>query len=173
MYYSLVESHIHYGIVGWGVTSFTQKAKYSMSDRFFLYKMLILQHKKRTDLIPIQHEYNTRHKKIVKTKTIKLTKTLGQRSFLFLAPHIYRRIPEKLKLCKTIHRGNLTRHLLVHKDISEVQMFKCEICDFLTKRRDALKSHKDNVSAIHANKCLNVTCVNIRQNIEDPLKGTC
>ncbi|KAJ8949945.1 hypothetical protein NQ317_011060 [Molorchus minor] len=87
-----LESHIHYGIVGWGGTYnshikqleviqkmfikiiynrnnvYSSDLLYTESKildvrQIFLYKMLILQHKKRTDLIPIQHEYNTRHKK--------------------------------------------------------------------------------------------------------------
>ncbi|KAJ8973671.1 hypothetical protein NQ317_011791 [Molorchus minor] len=42
---------------------------------------------------------------------------------------------------QTKHRVSLRKHLLVHKDISEVQMFKCEKCEYQTKYKGALNRH--------------------------------
>ncbi|KAJ8974075.1 hypothetical protein NQ317_016212 [Molorchus minor] len=56
----------------------------------------------------------------------------------------------------TRHRSALKKHLLVHKDISEVQMHKCEMCEFQTKYRTALKKHSlshKNTSEVRLFRC--------------------
>ncbi|KAJ8981106.1 hypothetical protein NQ317_007880 [Molorchus minor] len=60
-----------------------------------------------------------------------------------------------LKL-KTKYRRCLKRHLLGHKDISEIKTYKCELCQYQTKHRRSLKrhllSHKD-ISEVQTFKC--------------------
>ncbi|KAJ8981110.1 hypothetical protein NQ317_007885 [Molorchus minor] len=50
-------------------------------------------------------------------------------------------VKDEIELYQTRQKHHLTRHLLGHKDISEVQMFKCEMCQFQTKHRDHLNRH--------------------------------
>lgn len=126
IYYSIVESHIQYGIIGWGgayrnhikqlevIQKRFLKIMYSKTHLYpsdllysetkikditqiYCYKCSIMQHKKRRCLPIIQHEHNTRYKQEKKTGGIKTNKTLGQRSFSFIAPRIYRELPENIR----------------------------------------------------------------------------
>ncbi|XP_018561783.1 zinc finger protein 90-like [Anoplophora glabripennis] len=43
---------------------------------------------------------------------------------------------------KTHSKYNLTSHQIIHKDLSELQMFKCDECSFETKYKGNIKIHK-------------------------------
>lgn len=126
IYFSLVESHIQYGIVAWGGTyknhlkqleviqklfikiiyrrerTYCSDLLYKESDlldirQLYLTKSLLFQHKKRNELQRIQHRYETRHKLTNITQTIKTKKSHTQRSFMYIAPRIYRMLPNEIK----------------------------------------------------------------------------
>lgn len=126
IYHSLVESHLHYGLAGWGgiydshlktleimqklfiKIMYNKDKMYSTENLYtetkildmrqlYCYRILCLQQKKKHELINIQHNYDTRHKKIKETQVIKATKTIGQRSYYFLAPRIYSILPHSIK----------------------------------------------------------------------------
>ena len=82
--------------------TYPSDALYTMSNildlrQIYIKKILIQQHKDRSELTEISHTHNTRHKQQKKTKTNKAGKAFSQRSYWFLAPHIYRQIPTEIK----------------------------------------------------------------------------
>lgn len=132
IYHALVGTHIQYGISSWGgtydkhikpleiiqkmflKTIFGQQLTYSSDQiykdsklfdirQLYTYKILTLQYKNKSTLQGIAHEYNTRHKNMVVTRTIKVSTSHCQRSGWFLAPHIYRQLPNNIKESKSIH----------------------------------------------------------------------
>lgn len=132
VYHALVSSHIQYGIISWGGTYYShlkpletiqkrflktiwEKSNIYSSDQLYkdskifdirqlyVFKLLISLHKNKNTLESISHEHNTRYRRQMKTKTLKVSKTHGQRSGWFLAPHIYRQLPDDIKESKSIH----------------------------------------------------------------------
>ncbi|KAJ8969259.1 hypothetical protein NQ317_016635 [Molorchus minor] len=74
---------------------------------------------------------------------------------------------------ETGHGENLKRHLLGRWDITEVQMYKCDICEYRTKYKGVLKRHllvHKDISEVQTYKC---DIVNIRPNIKELLNHTC
>ncbi|KAJ8983726.1 hypothetical protein NQ317_009162 [Molorchus minor] len=50
---------------------------------------------------------------------------------------------------KTKQKGNLKRHILVHREDYEVEMYTCEKCQYKTKKEGNLKKHL----LVHRNSC--------------------
>lgn len=126
MYYSLVQSHLTYGIIAWGgVTNFyldkleiMQKwllkiiygkcSTYPSDDLYnesgvfdmrqlFCQSLLIHQHKNRINLKNIEHGYSTRYKE--NSSIIPRTyKTIGQRCHVYLCPKLYNQLPLNIKI---------------------------------------------------------------------------
>ena len=125
LYHALVEPHLTYGILAWGgitnnyltplekVQKWVLKIIYSKNRSFpsnelyqqsqmldirgyFCLMILTNQHKNRAQLCHLDHRYETRNKENT-TKTPATTKTMTQRSYYFLGPHIYNKIPNTLK----------------------------------------------------------------------------
>lgn len=126
VYYSLVYSVLQYGMCVWGSAYKTHLDKLAIVQKLFIknmmkkkrdypsdalyqesqlldvnqifcFKVLTHQYKNKDQLQKINHEHYTRHKINKQTKTLKAKKTIGQRSFYFLAPHMYVRIPEDIR----------------------------------------------------------------------------
>lgn len=126
VYYSLVYSVLQYGIGAWGAAYKTHVDRLTVVQKFFIktmynknrtypsdllyhesqlmdinqifcFKIINLQYKNKHQLQKIDHPYNTRYKLDKQTKTLKANKTIGQRSYYFLAPHIYILIPEVIR----------------------------------------------------------------------------
>lgn len=131
LYYSLIESHLQYGIAGWGgVYKNNLKSLETLQKRFlkimykkertypsdllytesqvldirqiYCLKILILQFKKKTELDIINHGHNTRFKKDKEIYTKRASKKIGQRSCSFLSPLIYRHISLEAKNSTTL-----------------------------------------------------------------------
>ena len=49
----------------------------------------------------------------------------------------------KCRVCdfQTEKKGNLKRHLLLHKNIKEVDLFGCDKCKYQTRYKGNLKTH--------------------------------
>lgn len=132
LYHSLVESHFCYGIVGWGgilknyLTNLEILQKYFIKiifgkDRLYptellykesqlfdirqlyCYRTLCLQHKTKENLKQIMHNYNTRHKRHIGVQVEKSNKTIGQRSYNYIAPRLYSALPQEIKIIKNNH----------------------------------------------------------------------
>ena len=62
---------------------------------------------------------------------------------------------------KTFNKGHLKRHSLIHKDPSEIKMYKCEKCTFETKHEGYIAkhmwSHHTDPSKITIYKCEHCT----------------
>ena len=71
--------------------------------QLYAYKILIFQYKTKSGLQKIEHDHNTRHKNAVITKTLKVSTSHCQRSGWFLAPHMYRQLPNDIKKSNSIH----------------------------------------------------------------------
>lgn len=126
LYHALVESQLSYGIVGWGgilkhhlmgleilqkyfLKTIFAKDRLYPSDllytesqlfdirQLFCYKMLCLQYKTKNNLKDIEHNYNTRYKCHAEIQVEKSEKTVGQRSYNYLAPRIYSTLPKDIK----------------------------------------------------------------------------
>ncbi|KAJ8973670.1 hypothetical protein NQ317_011788 [Molorchus minor] len=63
---------------------------------------------------------------------------------------VHKKIPKKVKeetykcaVCEfqTKYRASIRRHVLRHKNNSEVQMYKCKKCEYTTKHTDCLRKH--------------------------------
>ncbi|KAJ8973145.1 hypothetical protein NQ317_001881 [Molorchus minor] len=91
-------------------------------------------------------EYQTKHKKLILKK------------HLLMSQGYFRSAKAKQKQL-------LKQHLLVHKNFSEVQMFKCELCEHQTKRREPSKLTCSFIKIFQRCKRLSVKFVNFRRNI--------
>ncbi|KAJ8951328.1 hypothetical protein NQ317_010809 [Molorchus minor] len=72
---------------------------------------------------------------------------------------------------RTKSRGSLERHMLSHKDASELATFKCTACEYQTKYRRAIISHLLRTKIFQ--KCKRIKCqmsANIRRNTREPLE---
>lgn len=124
IYYSLVQSHLIYGIAGWGGVAKThlmnleilqkkflkmilKKSNTYPSDmlfseskimdirQLFFYRLIIKQNANKSSLLQINHQYDTRkHNQIFMLPFMK--KTIGQRSYNFLASKCFSILPKQL-----------------------------------------------------------------------------
>lgn len=69
--------------------------------QLYSYRALILQYKMKNQLKLIDHLHNTRYKLQHETQRDKASKTIGQRSFSFIAPRLYSFLPQNIKECKS------------------------------------------------------------------------
>lgn len=126
MYHALVESHLQYGIVGWGGIlkthlahlvvlqkyilkiifdrdrSFSSELLYKESGVFdlrqlFCYRILCLQFKLKGSLKNIEHQHFTRYKQHKLLQLDRAQKNMGQRSQSYIAPRIYCNLPNDIK----------------------------------------------------------------------------
>lgn len=124
IYHALVESHLNYGILAWGATTnnhikpleilqkrfiklmlkeqktYSTELVYNDAKVFdirqlFYYNSNINYHRKKQYIVN-PHEHNTRKKGRFVTPF--MTKTIGQRSYVFLAPRLYNTIPDIAKI---------------------------------------------------------------------------
>lgn len=141
LYHSLVESHLRYGILGWGGVVESHLSPLENLQKRFLKVILFKEQRYSSDLLfreanvmdirqlyyynvsvrcqiqqhtlPIRyHTYRTRQRNEYKIPF--MSKTIGQRSFVFLAPKLYNTIPEDIKTIPTIRafKGKLKRFIL-------------------------------------------------------------
>ena len=125
LYHALVEPHLTYGILAWGgITNnyvtplekvqkwvlkviFTKKRSYPSNDLFeesklldirghFCLSILTKQHNEKTALNLVEHNYETRHKEH-QFRTPLIAKTVTQRSYYYLGPYIFNKIPGDFK----------------------------------------------------------------------------
>lgn len=124
-YYSLVQSHLTYGILVWeGVTNnhlknletmqkwiikimygrnhiyptdalFAESKIWDMRQLFF-HRLIIRHHKYHGTLSPISHQHNTRFSSKT-TQIPKVKKTISQRYFTYLCPIAYAEIPQDIR----------------------------------------------------------------------------
>lgn len=150
IYCALVESQINYGIIGWGgvYSSHLQKLQvvqkwilkiifkkkltfpteqiYSLSGVFDprqLYTQKIL-HRVFMNKIEIklpEHEHNTRNRER-NYRTDRSQKRIGQRSFMYLAPRLYKRLPDDLRI------------------IDKTRTFKIKLKIWITENKDLIKT---------------------------------
>ena len=131
IYYALVESHINYGILGWGGVNkvylhrleTTQKrllkiifkknptfpsdelfseTKIFDTRQLFYYAICLNQLKNQTKLNNIAHHYITRQNS-EKFRVDFMRKTLGQRNYTYLSPKIYSVLPENIRKLKSLY----------------------------------------------------------------------
>lgn len=125
IYYSLVESHLTYGILAWGgvgktilnklivvqkrilkimikkdVTypSNTLYKETSLMDprQLFFYHSNIYQHKTQTNLKKNEHTYNTRNKNYTYLPP-RMQKTIGQKSYSYISSRLYNHLPNEIQ----------------------------------------------------------------------------
>lgn len=130
VYYALVESQLSYGILAWGAAAnkylnkleviqkwilkiiFSKELTFSSDTLYkeacvldtrqlFALKSLIFNFKNKTTS-NIDHCYQTRHK-MSSVHVPKMLKTIGQRSFTYLIPKIYNKLPENLKIVNSLN----------------------------------------------------------------------
>lgn len=131
LYYSLVQSHLSYGILGWGgvtdnylnhlntIQKWVLKIIYNknltyptsnlynecgvldLRQLFFLY-ISIYTHKNKNSITNIEHKYNTRYKQNSCFES-RSEKTIGQRNYTYLSPRVYNKLPNDIKIIKKIH----------------------------------------------------------------------
>lgn len=124
LYYSLIESHIRYGLAAWGgalktyihplqvLQKYHLKIIYKKNRRFpsdelfniskvlevrqLYYKKIVTHYhyKKNIYIFPI-HDHNTRQKQFQILPLMQ--KAIGQRSYAFVGPKFYNRLPEDIK----------------------------------------------------------------------------
>lgn len=123
LYYSLVQSQLTYGIIGWGGVNnnylkhleimqkwflkiiYSKNITYPTNDLFnlskkmdikqlFSQKILINLFKNDHIIKYKNHTYSTRNKQTIKTK---VNKTIGQRNYIYIGPKIYDLLPVELK----------------------------------------------------------------------------
>lgn len=126
LYHALIEPHLTYGIIAWGgvtnnhlihlekaqkwilkvihnlplrypTESLFHETKIFDIRQLFCYTILTYQHANRSELINIEHNYDTRYKEYT-VKIPKTGRTISQRGFHFLGPKIYNRLPPDIKL---------------------------------------------------------------------------
>ena len=129
IYYSLVQSHINYGIIGWGginrnylynieviqkwiLKIIYNKPKLYSSDslykeskkmdikQLFAYNIIIYNFKNKNLITFINHKYNTRQKNI--TLKNKNKKKVANKHFLNIIPYIYDKLPNSLREIKSL-----------------------------------------------------------------------
>lgn len=130
IYHALVESHLLYGILGWGGVNKTilnklevsqkrilkiilsKDINYPTNDLFiechlfdirqlFYYSICLYQYKNKNNLSAVSHNYLTRKNREQFTVQF-MKKSLGQRNYAYLAPKIYSVIPENLRNAKSL-----------------------------------------------------------------------
>lgn len=130
LYYSLVQSHLNYGIAGWGGVLNTHLRNLQIIQNRFLRIMLkrearyptdelytesrildirqlhyfninLNQYRNRQTLTLPEHNYETRQKNIL-FKTPAMHKSIGQRCYQFLGPKYYNTLPAFVKTAKSI-----------------------------------------------------------------------
>lgn len=121
MYFSLIQSHLNYGIIGWGgayknhLTNletiqkwflkiiFYRKKTYPSDDLYseanvldlrqlFSYTILLRLFTHREHISQISHSYDTRQRGVLCTTT-KCSKTVGQRCFVYVGQKLYNELP--------------------------------------------------------------------------------
>lgn len=122
MYYALVQSHLSYGIIGWGGATnhylknleitqkwilkiiYSKSCTYPSDDLYteskvfdprqlYCQNILSLMYKNRDNLEKVKHVYSTRQNK--KSMIIpKMSKTIGQRCYSYIGPKIYNNLPD-------------------------------------------------------------------------------
>lgn len=127
MYHALVESHLNYGILGWGGVAkshlsalevlqkrflkiiLSKNYRYS-SDllykeakvfdlrQIFYFQVTVKQHYQKQLAVLPSHSYDTRQKN--KYVHPLMLKTIGQRSYSYLAPKLYNTVPEEIRNVK-------------------------------------------------------------------------
>lgn len=131
LYFSLVESRLSYGILGWGgvvkshlnkleiVQKYFLKIMYGKertypSDTLFsdtkifdlrqLYFLKTLTHlfKNKNSLCLIDHQYSTRSRAGNLAQTLSSEKTIGQRHYSFIAPRLYNTLPREIQTINSI-----------------------------------------------------------------------
>ena len=131
IYYALVESHINYGILGWGGVNktvlnyleLTQKRIIKIiykkdilfptdelynetrlfdARKLFYYAICVNQYKNKDNLVNIQHNYFTRQNSEC-YKVEFMRKSVGQRNFKYLSPKIYLSLPHDVKTSKPLN----------------------------------------------------------------------
>lgn len=129
LYYSLIQSHLSYGIIGWGgVTNnylqnlnnmqkwflkiiYSKDILYSTERLYnetkkldlrqlFCQKILINIFKTRQNIKFREHTYNTRTKNLLTEKPY-AKKTIGQRNHTYLAPRLFDMLPPEIKNIKS------------------------------------------------------------------------
>lgn len=130
LYYSLVESRLRYGILGWGGLAechlkacetlqkyflkliLWKNVRYPSDDLYratqvndmrqlFFKHIAIYSYKNKHIFNQIDHAYHTRIKNKEQVRTIFSYKTIGQRNFFFLAGRIYNMLPDDIKQSQT------------------------------------------------------------------------
>lgn len=157
IYYSLIESRLKYGIIAWGSAVKDHLKKLEIIQKLFLkiilgkpsffpsndlfneakildlrqlyfYTVVLYQFHNRNTLIQPVHSHATRQK--LKYISPFCDKSIGQRSFIFLAPKLYSELPENIR--------NLTNCHIFKKHS------KSFICDFDRTRTHDLIEMKNN-----------------------------
>lgn len=130
IYHALIESHLNYGIIGWGGVAKTHLISLESIQKKFLKIMLsknlqypsdllykeaqifdlrqlfyfhlnIKQHNRKHLAILRNYNYDTRQKD--KYLYPLMSKTIGQRSYEFLAPKLYNTVPKDIRNVRKIH----------------------------------------------------------------------
>lgn len=154
LYHALVESRIQYAILAWGgildehlqklqtlqkrfiKIMFDKPHTYSSEKLFeetkildirqlFFYHIIIYTFKHKTVINHVDHTYFTRQKTESKAVTNKTHKTIGQRTYSFLIPHVYNMLSlEQKNLIKTLHSIHIfKKHLKKYiQSISRTQI---------------------------------------------------
>lgn len=141
-YYALVESQLRYGIIAWGgaydnhikkleivqkwMLKIILKKEYTYPTELLfqlaevldirqLYSAAIINHlKTNKQKETVQHRHDTRHKAKTSLVIPKPQKTLMKRSFLFIGPHLYNKLPLDLKVINStkLFKNRLKKWLL-------------------------------------------------------------
>ena len=130
LYYALIQPHLEYGIVAWGGATnnhmdclekvkkwllkiiYNKDFYYATENLFneiemldirqlFCLSLLARKHVNKSELISIEHNYETRLK-MHATRLPKTSKTVTQRSYYFLGPKLYNIIPPDIKLINSL-----------------------------------------------------------------------
>lgn len=144
MYFALVQSHLNYGILGWGGVNqnvlknletlqkwflkiiynkdylYSSEKLYKESKKMdikklYYYNILIYIFKNINNINYNKHLYNTRFKKEITLKH-KINKSIGQKNFQYLSSYLYDILPKKIKSIKSLFRyKNETKNWLLNK----------------------------------------------------------
>lgn len=153
IYHSLVESHLNYCILGWGGVAKTHLTPLENIQKRFMKIMLSRELRYPSDLLYAEtklldirqlyyyninvkyqltkniqtlpvHEYNTRQRNQYTVPF--MTKTIGQRSYIFLAPRAYNTLPNDLQNVTKIY---LFKKLLKKYILENPRTFVNDIID--------------------------------------------
>lgn len=131
LYYALIQSHLSYGIIGWGGVSdyylknletlqkwilkiiYSKKITYPSENLYrdskvfdirqlFSLAILIFNFKNKNNTKKIDHHYQTRYKE-GKCQQPKSKKTIGQKSYVYLYPRLYNILPVEIKTIKNVN----------------------------------------------------------------------